>query len=162
MAKQKINNKEKSFQKQNQPIFDRILLIKRSMDLENPNPLDLHELGICYYHLQNYEKAISYLTKLLTKFHDYVEFGSANALQALCLIEKKEFLKAKNILENRIVIEKNNTKLLSMLAYVYEKLNKNEEAINILKKIIILEPQNTNALNSLGYLLSIFGTNKRS
>ncbi len=160
LRKRKVTQEQSKLEVHTQHVLDRILMIKRSMDEERPNPIDLHELGICYYHLQNFEMAINFLSRLLTLYPDYTEFGAVHALQALCLIEKKEYSAAKRIIENRLEVEKVNIRLLSMLAYVCEKLNLSDKAILILKKIVEYEPQNTNALNSLGYLLSLYGSDK--
>ncbi len=150
MAKEKINDHIQS-------ILERILHIKKGIQTTQESPVDLHELAISYYHLDNQSKTISYIERLVKKFPDYIEIASIRALQALSLIELKKWGMAKTIIEERLRVEESDSRLLSMLAYIYEKNGQENMAIETLRKILIIRPKDVNALNSLGYLLSLHG-----
>ncbi len=142
-----------------QLILERIISIKKSLEAQKdqPDPIDLHELGICYYYLKNYRQTYQHLENLLNRYPDYIEIAAVRALQALSLIKDKKFKQAKNILEERIKKNQTDIHLLSMLAYMYEKTGHVKQAITTLQQILDLNPRHTNTLNSLGYLLSLYG-----
>ena len=50
-----------------------------------------HELGICFFVLENFKQADSYLSELLEKYPDYVEIASATALKIFCLIQERKY-----------------------------------------------------------------------
>ena len=146
---------ERTPESKNHLILERILSIKKSLQKGAQGPVDLHELGICYYHIDNKEQALYYLKQLTKEFPDYIEIGSVRALHALCCIEEGFYSAAETLLEECIQIDQTDTRLLSMLAYVYEKKGKTDKAIEILKRSLHIDSENTNSLNSLGYLLSL-------
>ena len=61
---EQTNNEESNREKL---ILERILSLKQLMVDGEGGPLELHELGICYFHLKNYEQAVGYLDELLKK-----------------------------------------------------------------------------------------------
>ena len=136
-------------------ILERILSIKKDLKKDKEDPVDLHELGVCYYHLENQEQALYYLKLLTKKYPDYIEIGSVRALQALCLIENASYNEAKGLLLQSIKIDQTDTRLLSMLAYVHEKTGEAELAIEVLKRSLHIDAENPNTLNSLAYLLTL-------
>ena len=141
----------------NRRILERIIHVKRSMRDNSKEPLDLHELAVLYYELENYRQAASYLEKLTRNYPDYIELAAVYTLRALCLILSGQYQEAEAILVQRIKHDALDTRLQAMLAYIYEKTQRSQEAIKCLQKILKLQPENTNALNSFGYLLGLYG-----
>ena len=136
-------------------ILERIVSLKKALQKESKDPIDLHELGLCYYHLNNQKQALHYLDILIKKYPDYVEIGNVRAFQALCFIEIGAYLEAEKLLGQCVEIDQTDTRLLSMLAYVHEKKGENAKAISILKQSLHIDSENLNTLNSLAYLLTL-------
>ena len=155
------HNEEHSSTQQTPLILERIVNIKRRMQNDAASePLYLHELGICYYSLQNRRQALQYLERLLQKYPDYIEQGAVHALRALILLELREYKIAEELLQERLRRDSLDTRLLSMLAYVYEKTARGAQAIVTLQDILRIKPDDLNSLNSLGYLLALGGKSK--
>lgn len=121
-------------------------------------PVELHELGICFYLLANYEQSLEYLETLKNRFPDYIEEGSAALLRILCLIQMQRYAQALAELTERLPRSQYDTRLLNMHVFVLEKLGQIDEAIKVAEQILSLMPDDANARNSLGYLLSRRGT----
>lgn len=143
-----------------QKILERILGLKQMIKDGLGGPIELHELGICYFHLHNFRQASQFLADLIEQYADYVEIASVMALQALCLIEDREFAAAEKILNERIHRYATDTRLISMLAHVYEKTGREPDAIQMHRRVLELDPDSVNSLNSLGYLLTLHGERK--
>lgn len=139
-------------------ILERILTLKQMLRENGPDPIGLHELGICYSLLANYERAAEYLGRLLGETPDYLEAGAVIALQAYCLIQIRRYKPAEDLLAQRLKKQNTDTRLLAMQAFIYERTGRSSEAIVTHRRVIELEPKNTNSLNSLGYLLTLHGT----
>ncbi len=138
-------------------ILERILTLKQILKEGDGGPLELHELGICYFNLGNYTQAANFLEELLESFPDYVELASVHALRIFCLIQEENFQEAERDLEERLKVQEQDTRLLAMLAHIYERRAEYEEAILIHRRILELDPDNLNSLNNLGYLLTLHG-----
>ena len=138
-------------------ILERILSLKQILAEERGGPIELHELGLCYFHLNNYKKAAEYFRDLLSRFPDYVEAGAVAALHAYTLVRTWEFASARKIIKERLKVSPHDTSLLGMLAFIEEKSGSVDEAIGLHRQILELDGQNTNSLNSLGYLLAMHG-----
>lgn len=138
-------------------ILERILTLKQMLQDGDGGPLELHELGICYYYIENYRQAAEYLGKLAHEYPDYLEFGAAQTLRVLCLIQEQELDVAEKIIHDRLELYGDDTKLLGMLAHIQESKKKFPEAIKTHRKILRLDPENLNSLNNLGYLLTLHG-----
>ncbi len=141
-------------------ILRRIVSIKKGGMEEELSPLDLHELGLCYYHLGLRRQSIHYLAGLIQRHPDYIEIASAYQLQILAMIEAGDFQEAEQLIQKRLKIRQLDIRLLSMLAYIYEKKGRYKLAIQILGRILELNPEEPNALNSMAYLLTLHGTKK--
>lgn len=141
-------------------ILERILSLKKLLENDQNRPLDLHELGICYFNIKNYEQAEHYLSALNKNYPDYLETTSATTLRIMCLVMEKKFEEAIDLIYERLKINNQDIRLLSILAYIYEKSSREQEAIGIHRQILDTEPENLNSLNSLGYLLTLHGEKK--
>ena len=139
-------------------ILDRILTLKQMLREEESDPISLHELGICYSLLSNHQRAADYLGQLLDGTPHYLEAGAAAALRAYCLIQVAQFAEAEGLIEQRLAVHPTDTRLHSMLAFVFEKTGRTDQAIESHRRILQLEPDNVNSLNSMGYLLALHGT----
>ena len=139
-------------------ILDRILTLKQMLREEESDPVGLHELGICYSLLSNFERAAEYLGRLLEGTPDYLEAGAAGALRAYCLIQIEQFAEAEKVLEQRLAMNPTDARLYAMLAFVFEKTGRMDRAIELHRQVLQFEPTNANSLNSLGYLLALHGT----
>jgi Flp pilus assembly protein TadD len=142
---------------QERQVLERILGLKQILKDGLGGPVEMHELGICYFMLRNYRQSSRYLGDLVEKYGDYVEIAAVMALQVLCLLQDEEYLAAEEILGDRLRKYQHDARLLSMLAHVYEKTGRREEGIATHRRILNLDPENINSLNSLGYLLTLHG-----
>lgn len=140
-------------------ILERILTVKQIVQDGRGGPMELHELGICYFHLDNFKQAADYLDELLQTYPDYVEVGAVHALRAFALIQLRDFDPARETLFERLRLYPHDTRLLSMLAFIQEKTRQLGEAIETHRRILDLDSGNLNSLNSLGYLLALQGEN---
>ncbi len=138
-------------------LLERILGLKQILKDGLGGPIELHELGICYFSLRNFRQSSKYLNELIESYGDYVEIAAVMALQVLCLIEDEEFAAAEEILGERLAKFNADVRLLSMQAHVYEKTGRQSESIAVHRRILELDPENINSLNSLGYLLALHG-----
>ncbi len=138
-------------------ILERILTLKQLRKDGLAGPLELHELAICYYNLGNFRQGAEYLQNLMEDFPDYVEIAAVQSLRVLCLIMDGHFEEAEKILEERLRMQNQDTRLMAMLAHIQEKSGRAVEAIGTHRKILRVDPDNINSLNNLGYLLTLHG-----
>lgn len=138
-------------------LLERILSLKSMLVDGRGGPIELHELGLCYYLIDNCKSAAMYLKELAEKYPDYVEIAPAQALRVYCLIQDGELLEADILLKERIPKDPTNTSLLGMLAHVQEKTHRIDEALATHRRILAMDPENLNSKNSLGYLLARHG-----
>ena len=131
-------------------ILERILTLKQMLRDGTGGPVELHELGICYFHLENYRQAIHYLDDLIHLYPDYVERATVHSLRVLCLIREGEYDRAETSLLNRLKVQEQDTSLLAMLAHIHERRSDQDEAIRIHRRILELDPDNINSSNNLG------------
>ncbi len=137
--------------------LERILTLKQMLKDGQGGPAELHELGVRYHGLRNYESAVHYLDELLDAYPEYVELAAVHALRIFCLVEHGEHERAEELLAERLKIHERDTRLLAMRAFVREKADDFAEAIRLHRRVLELEPENLNSLNSLGYLLALHG-----
>lgn len=138
-------------------ILERILSLKQILKEGEGGPLEVHELGNCYYLLRNYRQAVQYFDELLDRYSDYIQLGTVHAMRIFCLIMEEDYDRAHDLLRERLSVESQNTRLLAMQAYVYEKTGRKQDAVDTHRRILDLDPDNINSLNSLGYLLTLYG-----
>lgn len=153
-AESESHDQEKLAQRR---VLERILGLKQILKDGLGGPIEMHELGICYFTLRNFRQSSKYLNDLIEAYSDYVEIAAVMALQVLCLIEDEEYAAAEKILTERLGKFNADVRLLSMQAHVFEKTARPAESINCHRRILDLDPDNVNSLNSLGYLLSLHG-----
>ena len=138
-------------------VLERILTLKQIISEERGGPVELHELGICFFVLENFKQANAYLSELLEKYPDYVEIATAYALKVYCLIQLRDYKEALKQIEFRLSKMPRDVILLSLQSHIYEKKGKYRNAIDIHKKILEIDPDNINSLNSAGFLLTEHG-----
>lgn len=138
-------------------LLERILSLKSMIQDGRGGPIELHELGLCYYLIDNCRSSAMYLKELADKYPDYVEIAPAQALRVYCLIQDGELLEADILLKERIPKDPTNTSLLGMLAHVQERTHRIDEALATHRRILAMDPENLNSKNSLGYLLVTHG-----
>lgn len=138
-------------------VLERILGLKQIIKDGLGGPVELHELGICYFTLRNFRQSSQYLAELIEQYGDYVEIAGVMALQVLCLIEDEEYRAAEDILKDRLQMYPHDVRLLSMRAHVEEKTGRSRESIATHRRVLEVDADNINSLNSLGYLLAVHG-----
>ena len=138
-------------------VLERILTLKQIISEGRGGPVEMHELGICYFVLDNFKQASAHLSELFKKYPDYVEIASAYALRIFCLIQERDFDKALRLIKVRLEKVPHDVVLLSLHAHINEKKGKFRKAIEIHKKILEIDPDNINSLNSAGYLMTEHG-----
>jgi tetratricopeptide (TPR) repeat protein len=136
-------------------ILERILSLKQRIKDGDSGPIELHELGVCYFYLSNFRQAAEYLHELLELFPDYVEIGAAHALRALALVNAEDYAEAERALRARLGKSAGDVRLMGMLAHVLYRTGRLDEAIEQHRRILRLDADNLNSLNSLGYLLAL-------
>ena len=139
-------------------VLERILTLKQLLKDQRGGPLELHELGICYFVLNNFKQTAEYLEELLEKYPDYLEIAAANTLRIFSLIKEGMFADAEKLIEQRLKTQKQDTTLLGLQAHIFEKSGNHKKAIQVHRRILELDPDNINSKNSLGYLLTLHGS----
>ncbi|EMY79566.1 tetratricopeptide repeat protein [Leptospira weilii serovar Ranarum str. ICFT] len=130
-----------------------LTLIDREISSGNEDPELYYNFAICCARTDNYKKCVSILENLLEKFPRFGERENSILMIVYSLIQNKEYSKALVKCEERLKIQVDDLKILSMKAFALEKSGRIEEAIDIHKRILRLRPDHKNSLNSLGYLL---------
>lgn len=138
-------------------ILERVLSLKQVIREDRSGPVDLHELGICYFHLENYERCLATLETLIDQYSNYVDIGKVQALRIFSMIKLERWEEARFVLMDRLKVEPTDETLLGMLAYVYEQEGRTRDAISQHRRVLQVNPDNTNSLNSLGYLITLYG-----
>jgi tetratricopeptide (TPR) repeat protein len=138
-------------------ILERILSLKQILAERRGGPLELHELGICFFHLNNFLRAEEHLTHLLEQYPDYVERAAVYSLKIYALIQEKRLGEAEVLIRERLKVNEIDTTLLSFLAHIQEAMGKFREAIRSHLRILEIDPESTNSMNSAGYLITLHG-----
>jgi len=73
--------------------------------------------------------------------------------------KEKDYLSARNTLEDGLKYNENNTDLLFSLGVVLDKLGENEKCIEHMELVIRIEPNHAEALNYIGYTYADKGIN---
>ncbi|HBC86998.1 MAG TPA: hypothetical protein DCZ94_08600 [Lentisphaeria bacterium] len=129
--------------------FEWLLLLKPDY-----NPIALYQLGICYYELKKYDKALNKLGKI-------TDMPEAKYLAALCYRQQAEYKKAVKTLEEaeKIALEQKRDDYLTNDFYLTfaafcDKAGMFEKTVEILKKEVEKNPEDPETVNFLGYLLA--------
>ena len=138
-------------------ILERVLSLKQIIREDRSGPVDLHELGICYFHLENYERCLETLESLIDQYSNYVDIGRVQSLRIYSMIKLERWEEARFVLMDRLKIEPTDETLMGMLAYVYEREGRMKDAIGQHRRVLQVNPDNINSLNSLGYLITLYG-----
>ena len=138
-------------------ILERVLSLKQVIREERSGPVDLHELGICYFYLENYDRCLETLESLIDQYSNYVDIGRVQALRIYAMIQLERWEEARFVLMDRLKIEPTDETLMGMLAYVYEREGRLKDAMAQHRRVLQINPDNINSLNSLGYLITLYG-----
>tara|TARA_B100000683_G_scaffold274086_1_gene321325 strand:- start:2436 stop:3047 length:612 start_codon:yes stop_codon:yes gene_type:complete len=134
-----------------------VLSLKQVIREERSGPVDLHELGICYFYLENYDRCLETLESLIDQYSNYVDIGRVQALRIYAMIQLERWEEARFVLMDRLKIEPTDETLMGMLAYVYEREGRLKDAMAQHRRVLQINPDNINSLNSLGYLITLYG-----
>ncbi|XDD49813.1 tetratricopeptide repeat protein [Leptospira sp. WS92.C1] len=130
-----------------------LTLIDREISSGNEDPELYYNFAICCARTDNFKKCVSILEDLLEKFPRFGERENSILMIIYSLIQNKDHKKALERCEDRLKLQVDDLRILSMKAFALEKLGKIDEAIETHKRILRLRPEYKNSLNSLGYLL---------
>ncbi|AOP35324.1 hypothetical protein A0128_16635 [Leptospira tipperaryensis] len=130
-----------------------LTLIDREISSGNDDPELYYNFAICCARTDNFKKCISILEELLEKFPRFGERENSILMMIYSLIQSKDFKKALDKCDERLKLQVDDIRILSMKAFALEKSGKIGEAIETHKRILRLRPEYKNSLNSLGYLL---------
>ncbi|MCG6169253.1 tetratricopeptide repeat protein [Leptospira sanjuanensis] len=130
-----------------------LTLIDREISSGNEDPELYYNFAICCARTDNHKKCVSILEQLLEKFPRFGERENSILMIVYSLIQNKEYDKALEKCEERLKVQVDDLRILSMKAFALEKSGRIEDAIEIHKRILRLRPDYKNSLNSLGYLL---------
>ncbi len=138
-------------------ILERILALKQILEDGRGGPVELHDLGICYFLLENFRQAVDILEKLAAEYPGYIEGGAAIALRALCHLKTEHYTQAEELIRDRLRVDETDVRLYSMLAFALEKTRRIDDAVEVYRAAHRIDPENLNVLNGLGYLLTTRG-----
>jgi tetratricopeptide (TPR) repeat protein len=113
-------------------------VLRRALKIESKNVRILNELAIIYKIEGNYIEAITELEKLREIKH----IPSFTEL-AICHKEMKNYGKAKEVLEEGLVIEPKNVKILGELAMIFSEEKEFDKAEEILKKSLEIDSKDS-------------------
>ena len=82
-------------------ILERVLSLKQVIREERSGPVDLHELGICYFYLENYDRCLETLESLIDQYSNYVDIGRVQALRIYAMIQLERWEEARFVLMDR-------------------------------------------------------------
>ncbi|MBN2401396.1 MAG: tetratricopeptide repeat protein [Spirochaetes bacterium] len=122
--------------------------------LDKDNPEILYNLGICYCRKKLYNSAITYLKKVRGLPLTFVDVLTVIKMLSYSLIMANDYDQAKKHIDDGLNISKDDTVLLNMRGYIFEKENNYAEALNTYKFIIDIDKNNSNAYNSIAYIIS--------
>ena len=105
-------------------------------------------LGLLFYRLEQFSKAITHLTQALTINPRQPE---AHIVLGLTYLQKDQFDDAARTLEEGISQNPKSADLHFNLGTVYDKLNRFDDVVRVMETAIKLEPHHADALNYLGY-----------
>jgi len=140
-----------------QMILERVLTLKQWIRDGQGGPIEMHELAVCYYSLENFDKAVEILADFTEKYPDYLETAKVYSLYILCLVHVKHYDLAEKLIKERMDMNPSDTMLLALLAGIKERKGKYPDAILHHRRILQLDPDNLTSLNNLGYLLTVHG-----
>ncbi len=113
-------------------------------------------LGILYYSIEEYEKALHYFDDLFELYTDNLPYEERNLLTIYTLISRGDltnnmdlFKEALDYINEGISKDNENIELLNLKGYVLYKLKKYKEAMEIYHATVILDKNNIIALESL-------------
>lgn len=144
-------------QQREHALLERVLSLKQMLLEGRGSPVDRHDLAICYYHLENYDRCAEQLEILTRENPDYIDISRVYSLRILALVRLKRYADAEALIERRLRVEPDNVILLNLLGYVCEKQGRPEAAIQAHRRVLAIRKDHPNSLNSLGYLLTLHG-----
>ena len=110
---------------------------------------EYYNLGNAYYELEEYGKAVDFLTKAFELDGD---FRKAGFNLALALIKDDQPERAGMILKDLLKADPENQGILEVLAYAFHVQGKDEQAIEVYRQILSEIPEEKNARYNLGIL----------
>lgn len=149
-------NEDRSQQREH-ALLERVLSLKQMLLEGRGSPVDRHDLAICYYHLENFDRCAEQLEILARDTPDYIDISRVYSLRSLALVMLHRFAEAEALIERRLRVEPDDVILLNLLGYVCEKQNRPDAAIRAHRRVLSIKQDHPNSLNSLGYLLTLHG-----
>lgn len=138
-------------------LLERVLSLKQLLQEGRGSPVDRHDLAICYFHLENYQRTCEQIEQLIRESPDYIDIGRVYSLWILALVKQGHFQEADRLITRRLKVESDDVILLNLHGYVSEKLSRPDQAILAHRRVLSISADHPNSLNSLGYLLTIYG-----
>lgn len=114
-------------------------------------------IGLCYVRLNEKEKAISSLRKVLKNNNRIAQRYQAWMLLVWLHIQKNDIAEAIKICRDILKESFRSPQIWSVLGYCYWHENNIELALKCYRKAVDIDDQNPNAANGLGYLLAESG-----
>ncbi|MEI6425175.1 MAG: tetratricopeptide repeat protein, partial [Lentisphaerota bacterium] len=134
--------------------FEWLLLLKPDF-----NPAAFYQLGISYYEMGKYDKAV-------LKFDKIPDMAEAKYIAALCHGKENNYSQAVSAMEEaeKIALSKKKEEFLNNEFYFTyaafcDKADMFEKTVDILEKQIAKFPDNTETANFLGYVLAVKNKN---
>ena len=119
----------------------------------------LNNIGIIFFQLKEYQKAITYFDKTIKTDPNY--FNAKKNL-GVTFNAIGEYTKAAEIFEIAIRNEPNNSDNHYNLGIIYQESRKLQKGINCYEKAIELDPNNVNAHNNLGSIFQTLGEHQKA
>ncbi len=128
--------------------------LKEAESIDSNNPEVLYNLGVCYCRKEDFESAIAYFDKVLNHSMTFIDVLTVIKMLAYCAIMLNNNYQAKEFIRKGLKMFANDTTMLNMLGYCFEKEKKVNKALEVYKKIIEIDGKNSNACNSIAYLIA--------
>ena len=111
-------------------------------------------LGLCYTHLEKYDKALLYLEQVVASEAGLIHLYQGRMLLGVIYAITRRYRLAEFEFRKLLDSGYESAKVYSALAYTLFLQKRADESIACLEKALDLESDNANALNSLGFILA--------
>ncbi|GAB1598005.1 Bardet-Biedl syndrome 4 protein-like [Argonauta hians] len=112
-----------------------------------------HNVGICYLHLKDYEKAKEFLQTAITQKHREISYSMLSKVYMM----EKDMENAIKVLTEAVGNYPENAELLTSLGLLYMEVKDYQEACECLGNAMSLDPSHTKAILAAGSIMQSHG-----
>ncbi len=130
------------------------LLLSEVLQQDPKDSIAIMNTLICFSQMKEYDKVIDFYETHKDILANTVFKKRALMLTIWTLVQKKEFLEAKNRTLDALLSENEDEHLLNTAGFIFEKLKDNVTALDYYQKCLSYYPEQKTALNSAAYLIA--------